>query len=65
MRGAMQSGWYRRANDAPHIVRRVSGQGGFWLTCAFDHAPCDAANPLSASDWHDFVRAPDPGIVPG
>lgn len=68
MRGGMQAGWYRRRDDAPHIVRRVSGAEGFWITCKFDlrvGSPCEPGRPLSPEAWGTLEKAPDPGFVPG
>jgi len=68
MRGAMEAGWYRRIDDAPHIVRRVSGEGSFFITCSFDlrvHMPCDPGGILSPEAWNTFVPVPDPRILPG
>lgn len=67
MKGTMQSGWYRKPDDAPHILRRVSGSGQFFITCQFDTRsgmPCDPGGPLDRADWGRLIPVPDPGFLP-
>lgn len=67
MKGPVTQGWYRRPRDEGHIVHRVSGRQGAWLTCMFDLRtgyPCSNGALLTEDAWERFERASAAPPVP-